>query len=114
MFKFHLQQSLYLKKMDYKKYINKTYEAFTIEVEKGRLRAFAGAIGEQDAIYSDESSAKAAGYTSIPAPLTFPFSITMDAGQSFNALEDMGIQKTKAVHGEQGFIYYKAMFLYTL
>ncbi len=109
MFKFHLQQSLYLKKMDYKKYINKTYEVFTIEVEKGRLRAFAGAIGEQDAIYSDESSAKAAGYTSIPAPLTFPFSITMDAGQSFNALEDMGIQKTKAVHGEQGFKYYKAI-----
>jgi hypothetical protein len=33
----------------------------------------------------------------------------MDAGQSFNALEDMGIQKNKAVHGEQGFKYYKAI-----
>ncbi|MBC8258107.1 MAG: MaoC family dehydratase N-terminal domain-containing protein [SAR324 cluster bacterium] len=93
--------------MDYKNYINKTYEPFTIEVEKGRLRFFAQAIGEQNPIYQEESTAQEAGYESIPAPLTFPFSITMDAGQSFNVLEDMGIPKTKAVHGEQGFIYHK-------
>ncbi len=86
--------------------IGKQYEPFTIEVEKGRIAQFANSIGDEDSIYFDIEAAKSAGYRGIPVPLTFPFTITMDAGQSFNVLEDMGIDKTRAVHGEQGFTYH--------
>ena len=95
--------------MQYDKFIGKEYAPFTFEVEKGRLRMFAKATGLTDPIYSDEAAAKAAGYRSIPAPPTFPYSITMDAGQSFNVLEDMGIPLPKAVHGGQRFIYHAAV-----
>lgn len=93
--------------MAYEEYVGKAYEPFEVEVEKGRLRFFAKAIGSDDPIYCDEDAARSAGYAGLPAPPTFAFSITMDAGQSFNVLEDMGIPLPKAVHGAQGFTYHK-------
>ena len=36
--------------------------AYSVDVEKGRLRFFAKAIGETDAIYTDEAAAQAAGH----------------------------------------------------
>ena len=88
------------------KFLGKQYDAFTMDIEKGRIAQFARSIGEENAIYLDNDAAKNAGYRAIPAPLTFAYSITMDAGQSFNVLEDMGVDKNKAVHGEQGFTYH--------
>jgi len=93
--------------MSYDGFVGKTYPPFEIEVEKGRLRFFAKATGAADPIYVDEDAAKAAGYPGLPAPPTFAFSITMDAGQSFNVLEDMDIPVQKAVHGAQGFTYHR-------
>ncbi|MCP4184151.1 MAG: MaoC family dehydratase [Hyphomicrobiales bacterium] len=89
-----------------KEFIGKEYEPFEIEVEKGRIAQFARSIGEENPIYFDAEAAKKAGFRGIPVPLTFAYTITMDAGQSFNVLEDMGIEKTNAVHGEQGFTYH--------
>lgn len=86
--------------------IGREYDVFTVDVEKGRIAQFARAIGEDNPIYFDEAAARDAGYRGIPAPLTFPYTITLDAGQSFNVLDDMGVPKTKAVHGAQGFTYH--------
>jgi len=86
--------------------IGKSYPPFTAEVEKGRIAFFARAIGEDAEIYFDEAAAKQAGYRSIPAPLTFPYSIAMDARQSFLPLDDMAIDITRCVHGEQAFAYH--------
>mgnify|MGYP006188918339 FL=1 len=41
------------------------------EVEKGRLRFFAKAIGETDPIYTDEAAAREAGHRSLPVPPSF-------------------------------------------
>jgi len=41
------------------------------EVEKGAIRKFADAIGDEDPIYYDENAARAAGFKTIPAPPTF-------------------------------------------
>jgi len=91
-------------------YIGKEYPSFSVDVEKGRVKMFANAICEENPIYSDEEAAKNAGYKGIPVPPTFPFTITMEAGQSFNILEDMGIDVTTAMHGEQGFTYYDHIY----
>ena len=48
-----------------KKHIGKTFPSHTVEVEKGRLRFFAKAIGETNPVYFDEISAQAAGYPSL-------------------------------------------------
>jgi acyl dehydratase len=41
------------------------------DVEKGAIRRFAEAIGDEDPIYYDEHAAQAAGFKTIPAPPTF-------------------------------------------
>lgn len=85
--------------------VGKAYAPFTVDVEKGRLRLFAKAIGETNPIYLDENAARKAGYASLPAPPTFGFSIAMDAEQPFLILDELGIDKTRSMHGEQMFDY---------
>ena len=58
-----------------RKNIGRISKPHTVEVEKGRLKFFAKAIGETNPIYTDESAARAAGYRSLPAPPTFIFSL---------------------------------------
>ncbi|MBZ0129196.1 MAG: MaoC family dehydratase N-terminal domain-containing protein [Rhodobacteraceae bacterium] len=89
-----------------KEFLGKTYPKFSVAVERGRIAQFARSIGTDDAVFFDEDAAKQQGYRAIPAPPTFAYSITMDAGQAFNVLEDMGVEKSKAMHGEQGFTYF--------
>jgi acyl dehydratase len=86
--------------------VGKVYAPFTVDVEKGRLRLFAKAIGESDPVYSDEAAARKAGYRSLPAPPTFGFTIAMDAEQPFLVLADLGVDKTRSMHGEQSFTYH--------
>jgi len=86
--------------------VGKEYPPFTVEVEKRWIRSFAQAVGESNPIYLDEQAAKAAGFRSIPAPPTFPFTLIMEANQSFMVLDELGVDKTKAMHVEQAFEYF--------
>ncbi len=88
-----------------KKYIGMALPKATLEIEKGRLRFFAKSIGETDPIYTDETAAKAAGYTSLPAPPTFIFAAELDSGTLVPALSDMGVNLARILHGEQQFTY---------
>ena len=92
-----------------KSIIGKEYAPFTVEVEKRWVRSFAEAIGDTSPIYFDESVARAAGYRSLPAPPTFPFALIMDRNQSFMILDQLGIDKRRAMHGEQSFVYHAAL-----
>ena len=89
-----------------KRIIGKEYPPFTVEVEKRWVRSFAEAIGDTSAVYFDESAARAAGYHSLPVPPTFPFAMIMDRNQSFMILDELGIDKRRAMHGEQSFVYH--------
>jgi acyl dehydratase len=86
--------------------IGKEYPPFTLDVEKGRIRQFAQAIGDDNPVWSDEATAKAQGFQAIPAPPTFGFTLAMDAQQPFLVLGDMQIDKRKSMHGEQIFTYH--------
>ena len=89
-----------------RKYIGRVSEPNIVEVEKGRLKFFAKAIGETDPIYMDEDAAKAAGYRSLPAPPTFGFSLDLEQYEPFSDLTEMGISLGKLLHGEQNFTYH--------
>ena len=62
-----------------KRFIGHRMPPFTVDVEKGRLRFFAKATGQDDPVYHDESAARAAGYPGLPVPPTFFFCLEMDA-----------------------------------
>ena len=76
-------------------------------VEAGRLRFFAQSIGETDPVYVDEEAAKAAGYTSLPVPPTFLFSLDNEKPAPFAWCDEIGIDFKRVLHGEQSFTYHR-------
>ncbi|MGB1885591.1 MAG: MaoC family dehydratase N-terminal domain-containing protein [Gammaproteobacteria bacterium] len=79
---------------------------FDVEIEKGRLRLFAKAIGETNPVYSDEEQAKAAGYRSLPVPPTFFFCLEMEREDPYEWFSDLNIPLGKVLHAEQAFKYH--------
>lgn len=89
-----------------KKHIGRTTEPMTFDIEKGRLKFFAKAIGETNPVYSDENAAKAAGYKSLPAPPTFMFCLEMETNSLWDNIAAMGVPVGKILHGSQSFTYH--------
>jgi len=77
----------------------------SLDIERGRLRFFARAIGETDPIYSDVVAARTAGYADLPAPPTFLFSAELDSGALDKVLKSMGVPTDQMLHAEQAFEY---------
>ncbi|AXI02417.1 MaoC family dehydratase N-terminal domain-containing protein [Aquirhabdus parva] len=89
-----------------KNHIGRVFPPHTIEIEKGRLRFFAKAIGETDPIYTDEAAAHAAGYPSLPVPPTFLFGLDLEQDSAFGWLDELGLNLERILHGEQSFTYH--------
>ncbi|MFA7281017.1 MAG: MaoC family dehydratase N-terminal domain-containing protein [Sterolibacterium sp.] len=87
--------------------IGKTFPPYAVEVEKGRLRFFAKAIGETDPIFVDEGAAQAAGYRSLPLPPTFLFAMEIDRPDPLAWFAEVGMELPKVLHGEQSFTYHR-------
>lgn len=90
-----------------KKWIGHRLAATRMTLERGRLCAFARAIGETDPVYTDIEAARAAGYADLPAPPSFLFGAELDAGTVDRMLADLEIPIARILHGEQGFTYHK-------
>lgn len=89
-----------------KTHIGKVVVRITTEVEKGRLRFFAKATGETNPVYTDEDSAKAAGYRSLPVPPSYFFCLPMlDDLDPTSWITDLGVNLQNILHGEQSFEY---------
>src|SRR3546814_3188119 len=73
------------------KWIGHRFPAIRWEVEKGRLRFFAKAIGETRPEFIDEDAAKAAGHPSLLAPPTILFSGPLDHDDVPKLLQMLGI-----------------------
>jgi len=83
--------------------IGKTYPPLVYAVGREKVREFAAAVGETDALYSDVEAARAAGYDDVVAP---PMFAVVYAGASLTpALFDpeVGIVFAMMVHGRQEF-----------
>ncbi|MCG8541197.1 MAG: MaoC family dehydratase N-terminal domain-containing protein [Clostridia bacterium] len=85
--------------------IGKSFPPYAVEVENHQLRLFAKAIGETNEVYTDEKAAAAQGYSALPAPPTFGFSLSLSKPNVFEAYEALGIDLSRLLHGEQKFDY---------
>jgi acyl dehydratase len=83
---------------------------FSVEIERGRLRSFAAAIGETDPIHADRAAATAAGHRDVLMPPTYLFSIDLEAPDPFGYLEDLEIDLSTVLHGEQSFDYHQPVY----
>jgi acyl dehydratase len=79
----------------------------TVDIERGRLRSFANAIGETNPVYSDLDAARAEGHDDLPVPPTFLFGLGLGRGaEDFAWLTDLGVDLRHVLHGEQSFSYH--------
>ncbi|MDD2058508.1 MaoC family dehydratase N-terminal domain-containing protein [Pseudomonas sp. GD03860] len=90
-----------------KSLIGRSLGVTTAEVEKGRLRFFAKAIGETDPIYTDEDAAKAAGYRSLPVPPTFLMCLGGENRDIEAQLRIYEFDLGRILHAEQSFEYHR-------
>lgn len=83
--------------------IGKTTAVCTMEVEKGHIRRFAQAIGDDNPLYLDEDYAKKGRYGGIIAPPTFP---TTFGFEGEGVLQGLDINYARLLHGEQEYEYF--------
>ncbi|HXH11966.1 MAG TPA: MaoC family dehydratase N-terminal domain-containing protein [Alphaproteobacteria bacterium] len=77
----------------------------TYDVEKGAIRKFAEAIGDDDPIYHDEKAAQAAGFKTLIAPPTFLCTFRAQD------LPDLKIQFGRVrLNGGNEYEYYKPIY----
>jgi len=82
----------------------------SIDVEKGRLRFFAKAIGETDAIYTDESAARDAGHPGLPVPPTFLMCLNSDVSAGVDRMGLLKLDLARILHAEQAFDYHRMAY----
>ena len=93
-----------------KSLIGRALGVTTTEVEKGRLRFFAKAIGETNPVYFDESAAKDAGHRSLPVPPTFLFCLEGEGRDIMDMLNVLQFDLGRILHAEQEFVYHKMAY----
>lgn len=88
-----------------KSVIGLTSEKYIVEVEKGHIKRFAEAIGDDNPLYHDEAYAADSVYGGIIAPPTFPVGLTSQGGDF-----PLDLDFRRMLHGEQEFIYERVIY----
>jgi acyl dehydratase len=73
------------------------------EVSRVKIAEFAQAIGDPSPLCRDRQAAQAAGYPDVIAPPTFAIVISMASSGHAIADDDLGLDYSMVVHGEQRF-----------
>jgi hypothetical protein len=82
-----------------------------VDIERGRLRLFAKAIGETNPVYTDLEAARRAGYPDLPVPASFlGNSIELDIPDPMGWVRELGADTSSTLHAEQSFTYHKMAF----
>ena len=86
-------------------WIGHEFAPLRVEVEPGRLRQFAKAVGETRPEYVDVEAARQLGWPALPVPPTFLFCLEMEQPDPWHFMGLMGIDLARVLHGEQEFNY---------
>jgi len=86
--------------------IGQSFPPFTFEVERGKIRELALAIGDDNPAYQSREEAQAAGYRDVPlyptSPTTFAF---WGNRKMVGQLVSLGINVMRILHGEEEYEY---------
>ncbi|HON39731.1 MAG TPA: MaoC family dehydratase N-terminal domain-containing protein [Deltaproteobacteria bacterium] len=86
------------------------YPPIVWEVERGKIRELAKAIGDFNLIYLDRDAAVKAGYKDTPAPPTFLTVPMMWCGKMPDFINDLKINFMMVLHGEEEYEYYQEIY----
>ncbi|MGH3873742.1 MAG: FAS1-like dehydratase domain-containing protein [Pseudonocardiaceae bacterium] len=89
-------------------FAGRSYPALgTYQVGREKIREFAEAIGDDDALYRDPDAARARGYPDVIAPPTFATILAVRAQQLLISDPDLGLDYSRVVHGDQSFTHHR-------
>jgi acyl dehydratase len=80
----------------------KEYAPFVVTVERGKIKEFARAIGDDNPLYLDDRVGQASQWGDIIAPPTF-MTTFRDGADSAAFLRELGTDISRLLHGEQEF-----------
>jgi len=81
----------------------KEYPPYTVTIERGRIKDFARAIGDQNPFYLDDKVGAASEFGDVIAPPTFPITFKDETADSNAFLKELGTDISRILHGEQEF-----------
>ncbi len=88
--------------------IGQSFPPYTIEVERGKVRELALAIGDENPIYQSRQVAQAVGYADVPLYPTFPTTFAfwgVGYPQLLEQWTSLGIDANRVLHGAEAFEY---------
>jgi acyl dehydratase len=88
--------------------LGKEYPPYPVTVERGRIKDFARAIGDLNPLYLDDRVGAASEWGDIIAPPTFPITFRDETGGAA-LLQDLGVDISRVLHGEQEFELHRAL-----
>jgi acyl dehydratase len=89
-------------------FVGRCYSAAaTYQVGREKIREFAAAIGDGDAVYRDPGAARAAGYADLVAPPTFAMVLALRAQEELINDPQLGLDYRRMVHGSQSFTHHR-------
>jgi acyl dehydratase len=89
--------------------VGRTWGPWEVEIERGRLRLLAKAIGETRGIYTDAAAARAAGYRDVLAPPTIAFCLLSDDPDGKRYLDEVGVPVARMLHAEQRLTFHEPL-----
>lgn len=89
---------------EFRAFLNKPSQPVKNEVEKGAIRKFAQAIGDDNPLYVSEDAAAASRYGKIVAPPTF--ARTFDYG----LIEGLQFETKGLIHADERFRYHRPIY----
>lgn len=84
--------------------IGKDLGRMTFPVDRSKVREFARSLGDRDPVYTDDATARAAGFAGIPAPPTFVVS-SAHWREEDDMVGALGLDLRRVLHGECGWEY---------
>jgi acyl dehydratase len=86
--------------------VGQSFPPFTIEVERGKIRELALAIGDDNPIYLSKEDAQAAGYPDVPLYPTSPTKFAFWGNRKMiGQLASLGINLARVLDGEMEYEY---------
>lgn len=89
--------------------IGKEYPPYAITVERGKIKEFAKAIGDDNPLYLDDRVGAASPWGDVIAPPTFAITLRDEAADTTAFLQELGTDISRLLHGEQEFEIFRPL-----
>jgi acyl dehydratase len=89
--------------------LGKEYPPYAVTVERGKIKEFARAIGDDDPLYLDDRVGAASAWGDVIAPPTFSITFRDEAADTAAFLKELGTDISRILHGEQEFEIFRPL-----